>query len=97
MSDGPNDSTGVIDNTEHRRFELAVDGQLAVADYRMVGNVAHITHVETPVALRGGGVAGRLMAGALAIIRARGGKVKPVCPYAVAYIKRHPAEQDLVA
>jgi len=92
-----NDIPDVIDNTDRRRFELAVDGQLAFANYRMVGDAAHITHVETPVALRGGGVAGRLMAGALAIIRARGQKVKPVCPYAVAYIQRHPQEQDLLA
>lgn len=92
-----NDIADVIDNSERSRFELAVDGQLAFADYRLAGDVVSITHVETPVALRGGGVAGRLMAGALAIVRERGQKVKPVCPYAVAYIQRHPLEQDLVA
>jgi len=91
------DVTDVIDNHERRRFELTVDGQVAVADYRLAGDVVRITHVETPVALRGAGVAGRLMAGALAIVRARGQKVKPVCPYAVAYIQRHPQEQDLLA
>ena len=91
------DVTDVIDNHERRRFELTVDGQVAVADYRLAGDVVRITHVETPVAPRGGGVAGRLMAGALAIVRARGQKVKPVCPYAVAYIQRHPQEQDLLA
>jgi hypothetical protein len=90
------ETTDVIDNSEGRRFELAMDGELAFADYRLAGDVVRITHVETPLALRGGGVASRLMAGALAIIRGRGQKVKPVCPYAVAYIKRHPAEQDLL-
>jgi predicted GNAT family acetyltransferase len=91
------DEPVVIDNAALRRFELPVQGLLAVADYRLEGHVVVIDHVETPVALRGGGVAGRLMQGALDIVRARGLKVAPLCPYADIYIRRHPQYQDLLA
>jgi hypothetical protein len=37
------------------------------------------------------------MTGALDLIRERGLKVVPVCPYAAAFIRRHPEYQDLLA
>ena len=87
----------VIDNPERQRFELTVEGQLAIADYRLRPGVMVVTHVETPVALRGGGVAARVMQGVMDAARARGLKVAPHCPYAAAYIRRHPEYQDLLA
>ena len=87
----------VVDNPELRRFELEEQGLVAFADYRLHGERVVIPHVEAPVALRGTGAAGRLMTGLLELIRARGQRVTPVCPYAVAFIKRHPEFQDLVA
>ena len=87
----------VLDNPERRRFELEEQGLVAFADYRLHGDRVVIPHVEAPVALRGTGTAGRLMTGLLDLIRERGQKVTPVCPYAVAFIKRHPEYQDLVA
>ncbi len=86
----------VIDNVADQRFEMAVDGQVAFAAYRTGPGVLLVHHVETPPALRGGGVAGRLMQGVLEIIRARGLKITPLCPYAEVYIRRHPQYQDLV-
>ena len=87
----------VVDNGAKSRFELVEEGLLAFADYRRRDGVLAITHVEADPALRGKGSAGRLMAGMLEIVRAEGLKVRPICPYAVAYIARHPAYQDLVA
>ena len=99
MSD--EDAGGVVDNAARQRFELAVQGQIAIADYRRIERdgvaVLVIPHVETPPALRGGGVAGRLMAGIAAIARARAEKIVPSCPYAAAWFRRHPEEMDLVA
>ena len=37
-----------------------------------------------------------LVAGALADIRSRGLKLVPVCPFVLAYLKRHPEFDDLV-
>jgi len=89
--------TGVVDNPDRHRFELIEDGQTAFADYRRSGDQLILPHVEAPPALRGKGTAGRLMAGVLELARARGLKVVPVCPYAVAYIRRNPQYQDLLA
>ena len=87
----------VVDNAEQHRFELAEQGLIAFATYRLDEGRVIIPHVETPPALRGQGVAGRLMTGLLEIIRLRGQKVVPLCPYAVAFLERHPEYRDLMA
>ena len=55
-----------------------------------------ITHVETPSAMRGKGAASRLMDGIADHIRAEGRRIVPQCPYAAAWMKRHPEHADLV-
>lgn len=89
--------TAVRDNREGRRFELEEDGHLAWADYHRSGDVLVIPHVEADPALRGSGAAGRLMEGMLAQARAGGLKVRPLCAYAAAYIRRHREHHDLLA
>ena len=86
----------VTDNRERSRFELEEQGLVAFADYRLQGDRLVIPHVEAPPALRGTGTAGRLMTGLLGMVRERGLKVVAVCPYAAAFIRRHPEFQDLV-
>jgi uncharacterized protein len=87
----------VIDNTAQSRFELEEGGLTAFADYRARGDVLVVPHVEAPVALRGTGAAGRLMEGMLTLMRERGQKISPVCPYAEIYMRRHKEWQDLLA
>ncbi len=89
--------SAVTDNAAKKRFELEEQGELAFADYTRRDGVLTIPHVEAAMALRGTGAAGRLMEGMLAIVRERGMKVRPICPYAVAFIQRHPEYRDLVA
>jgi len=87
----------VVDNQASSRFELEEAGQVAFADYVRKGRVLRVPHVEAPPELRGTGAAGRLMEGMLAILRARGETIVPLCPYADAYIRRHTEWADLVA
>lgn len=87
----------VIDNAAKSRFELVEQGMTVVADYRRVGDVLVVPHVEAPHELRGTGAAGRLMEGMLALIRERGQKIRPTCPYADVYIRRHKEWEDLRA
>ena len=87
---------GVIDNTAKSRFELAENGALAFATYRHQGNVYTIPHVEAAMELRGKGAAGRLMEGIAAMARGKGFKIRPTCPYAVAWFRRHPEQDDLI-
>lgn len=85
------------DNTALSRLELDVDGHIAFADYRRAAGRLLIDHVETPVALRGGGVAARVMQGVADQARRDGLKVTPICSYAVAWFRRHPEASDLLA
>jgi predicted GNAT family acetyltransferase len=87
----------VLDNTGESRYEMRLDGGIAFIDYTVSANVRTLTHAEVPVALRGGGVAARLTAGALQLARSQGIKVVPRCPYIVTFMERHPEYQDLLA
>jgi hypothetical protein len=87
----------VVDNRPASRFELTEQGLTAFADYTRRGGALVIPHVEAPMALRGQGTAGRLMAGLVALARAEGVKIVPLCPYAAAWLRRHPEHADLVA
>ena len=88
-------ANSVRDNTTKHRFELDVDGQIAFAVYRREGDALAISHTETPVALRGKGVASALVRGLLDIARAQGLKVLPKCPFVAGYIDKHAEYADL--
>ncbi|MDP4624278.1 MAG: N-acetyltransferase [Akkermansiaceae bacterium] len=79
----------VTDNTAENRFELVENGLLAYADYEIDGKVLVLPHVEAHPDLRGTGAAGRLMKGVLEAADERGLEVRPVCGYAVAYMRKH--------
>ena len=80
----------VKNNIAQNRYELEVDGKLAFADYSLDGSTLYINHVETPAELRGGGVAGKVMAGVVEDAKKRGLEIIPICGYAAIYLKRHP-------
>ena len=84
------------DNPAASRFEVEVDGHLAVADYRVQGQVMVLPHVGVPPAVEGRGVGSALTRYALDQVRARGLKVVPSCPFVASYIRRHPEYQDLL-
>lgn len=87
----------VRDNPARSRFELDANGATAVANYKLADGVITFTHTEVPEAARGGGIASRLVAGALQAARARGLKVVARCPFFAGYIERHPEYRDLLA
>jgi uncharacterized protein len=97
--DGGADKTSeatVRDNAEKRRFEIEIDGHLALADYRIRDGVMELYHTESPPALAGRGVASQLIRNALLSARTQGLKVRPACSFVVSYMKRHPEFADLV-
>jgi predicted GNAT family acetyltransferase len=79
------------------RYELDVDGVIAFANYRTSPGVVVITHTETPSALRGRGIAAKLVEGALLQIRRDGSKVLAGCGYVVEFLGRHPEFADIDA
>jgi uncharacterized protein len=76
------------DNANEGRFELDLAGQIAFANYRRTADGILIFHVETPRALRGQGVAGRLMEHIVEAARAEGNEVIPFCSYASSWMRR---------
>jgi predicted GNAT family acetyltransferase len=80
----------VVHRPEASRFEVALAGGLALCAYRLQPGEVSFTHTEVPQALEGRGIAAALVAAALAWARAEGLRVRPLCSYVAAYIKRHP-------
>lgn len=87
----------VRNNEAERRFELEVDGELAIAEYRLRPGEISFTHTEVPDALEGRGVGSRLVKVALDEARSKGLKVVPVCPFVKHYIDKHSEYRDLLA
>lgn len=79
------------------RFQTVVEGHSCVADYRVVDGVIVVTYTGVPPALEGRGIAGELVQALLDHARAHGLKVRPLCSYARAYMRRHPETADLLA
>ena len=87
----------VRDNREKHRFEIDLgDGSFAIAEYRLRAGKIIFTHTEVPPAHEGRGIGSLLVRTALESARERGLKVIPICPFFVAYIKKHAEEQDLL-
>jgi uncharacterized protein len=87
----------VRNNENESRFELEVDGHLALAAYRLRDGRISFYHTEVPEALEGRGVGTALIEGALDHVRADSLKVVPICSFVRRYIERHPETQDLLA
>lgn len=86
----------VVHNEEESRFEATVDGLLSVVDYRKRDNLLLVTHTGVPTPLEGRGIAGAITKALLDYVRENGLKVRPICPYTKAYVKRHPEYDDII-
>jgi predicted GNAT family acetyltransferase len=88
----------VRDNPEKLRYEALVDGRVAgLLFYRARERELVLVHTEVADEFEGQGIGGRLVAGALDDIRARGLRIVPICPFVKAYLRRHPEYTDLIA
>lgn len=88
----------VVEIPELSRFELLLAGaRVGLADYSLDGSVLTVPHVETDPAHQGQGFAAVLMAAVIDSARANDQTIRPLCPYASAYMRRHPETQDLIA
>jgi len=88
--------------TEVRRrehdYEITVDGEHAgVAEFEERPGVVVFTHTVIDEAFGGRGLGSQLVRAGLDDVRARGLKVKPVCPFTRSWIEKHPDYQDLLA
>jgi predicted GNAT family acetyltransferase len=88
----------VVDVPERQRYELILDGDVAgfVTYHRAPGGITFM-HTQIEDAYEGHGLGGTLAAAALDDARAKGLRVKPVCPFIQKYIEEHTEYADLVA
>lgn len=86
----------VVKNEGAKRYEIEIDGDLAVIEYMPAGSSVVLSHTEVPEALEGQGLGGQLVRFALNDLKENGKKVIPTCPFVLQYIKNHPEWQDLV-
>ncbi len=92
----PEQEIPVTQNTQASRFEIQVEGHLAVLEYQMQGNVMVCTHTGVPEALGGRGLGSKLARAALEYARQNDLKVWPLCSFVAGYIQKHPEYQPLV-
>jgi predicted GNAT family acetyltransferase len=76
------------------RFTIERDGQLAQLVYRAVANRLLLLHTEVPEALGGRGIGGELVEMALERARRDALVVVPHCPFARAWVRRHPSAAE---
>lgn len=95
----PNDSAIEVRYVpEAKRFEASPgpDGPMAFLDVLPATTVWTLSHTEVPRDLEGRGYGSALVRAALAHVRSEGASVMPLCPFVVAYLRRHPEEAEVV-
>ena len=91
-----NNKLTVSHNQENHRFELTVDGHLAVLDYMLTGDFIIFMHPGVPPAIGGRGLGSKLVKTGLDYAKENGLKVRSMCWFVSKYIRRHAEYQDLL-
>ena len=96
MSD-VHDQLRIRDDTDGRRYVAEIDGSVvASASYKARASTWIFVHTEVDDGHSGQGIGSAVARFALDDVRAKGGRVVPICPFVAAFIKRHSEYQDLV-
>jgi predicted GNAT family acetyltransferase len=86
----------VTHDPQARRFELTVEGHLAVLNYMLKGDIIVFTHTGVPSAIGGRGLGSKLVETGLDYARENGLKVRTLCWFVGKFIRLHPEYQDLL-
>jgi len=87
----------VVDNRERGRYEALIDGQpAAYSTYELEPGRVVITHTVVRPKFEGRGVGSRLAKFAVDDVRNRGLRIKPVCEFTRAWLRRHPEYESIV-
>ncbi|MFM9946114.1 MAG: GNAT family N-acetyltransferase [Bacteroidia bacterium] len=86
----------VINNTEKLRFELKIDEDFAIIEYRWHKGDIVFMHTFVPEAGQGRGIAGKMAKVALEYVRDNNLKMKLYCPYMASYVERKPEYKEFI-
>ena len=98
MAEGKSTSEELKFESADRRYRALLAGEeIGHADVDPISTDGLlIKHTEIDRKFEGRGFGGALVRHILEDARRQNRKVIPICPYAAAYIKRHPEYQDLI-
>ncbi len=80
----------VVDNPDKSRLEIVEDTGISVLEYRRLGNELALIHTGVPKQFEGQGYAAALVQAAIQLARDENLNIAPYCPYAKAWIEKHP-------
>lgn len=90
------DSPQVTHDSGRSVFEYRAGSSVAELVYRMRGERMVLLHTGVPAALEGHGAGGKLVRAAVGYAASEGLTVVPACPFARAWLERHPDVAALV-
>ena len=88
--------TEISNNAEAKRYELPVNGDIALVTYNLSAPNLMITETLVPQGLEGQGIASRLARHVIGDAKARDLLILPVCPFFAAFLQKHPEHADVV-
>lgn len=80
----------LVKNEKDQRFEMNIEGNTAIIEYKQYPGKIALLHTEVPPALEGKGAATAIIEKTLGYLEKNNFKLIPLCPLVVAYLKRHP-------
>jgi len=84
-------------NEGEEQFEASVEGDKAVLTYAEQNGKLYLLHTQVPDAMEGHGIGSALVKSAMEYARQKEVKVVPFCPFARAWLHRHPEYDEMVA
>ncbi|MBC7937520.1 MAG: N-acetyltransferase [Rhizobacter sp.] len=84
------------DNKAANRFEMKFEHRDSLVEYEIDGDIISLLHTEVDPALEGRGAGTAMVEKVLNEIKDRNMQLIPLCPFVVAYIKRHPEWENLI-
>ncbi|NDW17399.1 N-acetyltransferase [Dysgonomonas sp. 216] len=85
-------------NEVKSRFEAIINNEVSIVNYTQDENgEILVTHTRVPRELEGRGIAAALTKAVFEYAQKRSVKVRPLCSYTKAYVKRHPEYNHLIA
>lgn len=90
------ESIEVKHNLAENRFQVEIESNLAVLEYKLEADTIVFTHTGVPDELGGRGLGSELVRAGLDYARAQGLRVHPLCSFVASYIEKKPEYQDLL-